>query len=166
MEAVLERQLKKMFTKGKSDVCLHNWMLGRDEARLISKFISDDCSARHLDLSYNIIGPKGAMHIAASLRENQSLVSLDLSINRIGGGVYELAEAVLLNRSLRNFNMARNRLSEAELLFLVETLAERVVPLRVDISDNEVTSRVRLSAARLRGSSLDVQVGRTAGRQR
>lgn len=64
-----------------------------------------------LDLYGNQIGPKGAKELAGVLKTNRKLTSLDLSVNDIGlKGAKELAALLKENQTLTSLELARNEI--------------------------------------------------------
>ena len=105
-----------------------------------------DSALGKLDLRNNDIGNAGATALAAALRENVTLVDLDLRFNRrIGDGGYcQLAGALQGNLSLLALAVDTNRLTqrinrklEANRRWLVSK-AERVVELEVLLADGDI----------------------------
>ena len=81
--------------------------LGAEGARLLALFLPSSTLVS-LNLEGNAIGPKGAAHLIAGLKENRTLRSLNLSSNFGEESLPTLCEALKNNETLNELRLASN----------------------------------------------------------
>ena len=94
--------------------------LGAEGARLLALFLPSSTLVS-LNLEGNAIGPKGAAHLIAGLKENRTLRSLNLSSNFGEESLPTLCEALTNNETLNELRLASNFDFGVDLKGLVKT---------------------------------------------
>ena len=94
--------------------------LGAEGARLLALFLPSSTLVS-LNLEGNAIGPKGAAHLIAGLKENRTLRSLNLSSNFGEESLPTLCEALKNNETLNELRLASNFDFGVDLKGLVKT---------------------------------------------
>lgn len=90
---------------------------------------------KHLDLScqrnFSEIGDAGVNHIAAGLKTNTTLKSIDLTGNEIGArGAQYLADALRANETLENLSLGCNDIGDSGFIAIIDALEEKNRTLR------------------------------------
>src|SRR3990167_578971 len=99
--------------------------LNDTKARVLAKAFRHNASLITLDLSSNKITDVGAKAIAKAFKHNTSLKTLDLSGNEIGaGGVEALIDLLQHNTSLRTLDLSCNLINVVERQLFAEALEE------------------------------------------
>ncbi|XP_026863835.2 leucine-rich repeat-containing protein 34 isoform X2 [Electrophorus electricus] len=116
--------LKQVFTLTDNDLLV------------LSKLLRNNSTVKALDVRYNRISDKGAVHIADLLQDNVALHSIDLMCNNIGvEGAERIAKSLHQNATLKRLRMTGNKIENkggmhfASMLQINNTLAE------LDLSD-------------------------------
>ncbi|XP_038624182.1 leucine-rich repeat-containing protein 71, partial [Tachyglossus aculeatus] len=115
---------------------------------------AEDLNLLHLSLRNNALSARGSLLLGRALsslrRADRSLVSLNLSYNRIGDdGAAHLAHGLRLNRSLLSLSLAHNHIGDAGALSLAQVLHPfelthtEVVERRRLLLDKETQDRLR-----------------------
>jgi hypothetical protein len=89
-----------------------------------------------LNLGCNLIRSEAARTIGRVLKNNCSLIHLDLSINSIGDGGPMLIEGLLHNKTLKVLNAACNRLTSSTFPALMNLLDQNMTLQKLDLSSN------------------------------
>ena len=106
-------------------------------AAAISIALTGNSSLITLNLSSNRIGDAGASFLSQALKENSSLITLDLTGNRIGhAGASSLSQALTANCSLITLNLGRNFLGGAGASSLTPALTANSSLSTLDLSRN------------------------------
>jgi hypothetical protein len=93
----------------------------------------------HLDLSYNQIGPPGALKLAGVLPKCAALVYLDLSGNYMGAdGAGTLAGVLAQCTALTYLNLSKNYIRGAGAESLAQVLPQCASLVYLDLSDNGI----------------------------
>jgi Ran GTPase-activating protein (RanGAP) involved in mRNA processing and transport len=131
---------------------------------------SEECSLKHLNISGNVLTIDGLTLLSDSLKENNSLeslniskvgnlgkeggkclslfiitnktlVKLDISANGLGFlGMYEVAEALQTNKTLSQLNIEGNKLDEAGCIFTAKALEVNHSLTTLDLTNNQIQS--------------------------
>ncbi|KAF8975251.1 hypothetical protein BGZ46_009295 [Entomortierella lignicola] len=102
--------------------------MGPQGASAMALAISSNEHLRYLYVPHNNIGDEGMAEICTSLKRNNSLIGLDLELNYNGMGqnvlsMKALAEALTVNKSLREVNLSYNLISTAAVQDLMAGVA-------------------------------------------
>jgi Ran GTPase-activating protein (RanGAP) involved in mRNA processing and transport len=140
------KKIKNAFQRASGDeVRMRNWWLTAAEVPDIFEGLRENLKVTVLDLSFNLLRPKGLARIAEALTTETRLEVLDLSGNRGKIGVLHLAEALQYNRVLRELDISLNEIDEKGMLYLMAALKEhthRPFLGVVNIQGNDVTPAV------------------------
>jgi Ran GTPase-activating protein (RanGAP) involved in mRNA processing and transport len=92
----------------------------------ICNFLMSPCSHLSvLDLSWNVIGEKGAITFASALPLNASLLDLNLASNSIGdNGGQRIVKSLKHHTKLATFNISQNEIADGT-CFVVAQVSDR-----------------------------------------
>ena len=111
-------------------------------ARRLSEALKVNTSLTELDISHNNIGDEGTIALAEALGEggNTTLTKLDISYNKIGKGASHLAKALKENKTLMSLNIETNSSGDEEIKAIAEALCEggNTTLTELDISYNHL----------------------------
>lgn len=115
--------------------------ISTDGLHLIMDYFLGQCEDSvlvELNLGCNLLRSEAARTIGRVLKNNFSLVHLDLSINNIAEGGHMLIEGLLQNKTLKVLNAACNRLTSSTVPVLMDFLKQDIVTLqKLDLSSNK-----------------------------
>lgn len=118
---------------------LHQSKVEDEKCRLLVKSLLDHPSLRELDLSYNIIGDRGARAIGKLLNRSK-LETLNICNNNIRGpGSKALAHALSKNSTLLSLNLRLNRLGDEGGQAIGQALLNNSTLLHLDLGGNEMS---------------------------
>jgi len=125
-----------------TSLSLHDWSsIGAEEDSSLSQALKVNTSLTSLDLSYNLIGDRGANSLSQALRVNTSLTSLNLSFNSIGDkGARFLSEALRVNTSLTSLVLSSNSIANEGANSLSQALTVNTSLTSLDLSINAISS--------------------------
>jgi Ran GTPase-activating protein (RanGAP) involved in mRNA processing and transport len=87
--------------------------------------MSPCCHLSVLDLSWNVIGEKGAITFASALPLNASLLDLNLASNSIGdNGGQRIVKSLKHHTKLATFNISQNEIADGT-CFVVAQVSDR-----------------------------------------
>ncbi|KAJ3209699.1 hypothetical protein HDU67_005993 [Dinochytrium kinnereticum] len=121
-----------------AEVSIRHRGLGPKGAQAIAVVLESNSTITKLDLSSNWIESGGA-YLGRSLQINRTLVTLDLSDNKLGllGGA-DIAEMLGYNSTLRNLCLSGNTLGDKEAVHLAEGLRQNSTLQVLDVSHNTI----------------------------
>lgn len=146
------KEMKQIEEQQHADICstlltldLSKNKISTDGLHLIVDYFLGQCEDSvlvELNLGYNLIRSEAARTIGRVLKNNCSLVHLDLSMNSIGEGGPLLIEGLLHNKTLRVLNAACNRLTCSTVPVLMDLLKHDKISLQqLDLSSNNFETK-------------------------
>jgi len=115
-------------------------------AQILSSAIQTSRVVRILDMHCNIIGDDGATAVAAMLKKNRTLTSLNVASCGFGDiGVFQLGEALKKNKSLKILNIGNHSLKKEDVQFR-NTMTDRGARVMADcIKENVGLKKLMMS---------------------
>ena len=99
---------------------------------------------KKLHLSYNNIGESGAEKLAQALMLNTTLRNLDLYGNEIGKqGAIEFSKALCLNSALKTLDVGDNKIDDEGAEALYQALTKNKTLRKLRITDNQISHNLR-----------------------
>ena len=110
-------------------------------ATALAVMLKENRTLLQLNVKNNCIGDGGATALAEMLKENRTLQQLDVSSNSIGsGGAIALAEMLKKNRTLQQLDVSCNAIGSGGATALAERLKENRMLQQLNISFNSISS--------------------------
>lgn len=107
--------------------------------QLLDKIHNNNPLVTHLNLSNQIIDDIKAQAIAAALIENRSLISIDLSFNKItAGGASAIAQSLEDHPLLTILNLQNNQIGSEGVLCIIEALKKNRVLKSINLKLNSI----------------------------
>lgn len=136
------KRLNLRMTKLDSDCVSRNSKRAPEGAapavKRLAEALKENKSLEELDLSFNYLGPTGAIYLAEALKINQGLKQLLIYGCKLGNdGVKCIADALKENQTLQHLNIICNDLDEDGLNYFVDALKTKN-SLRLYITDIRV----------------------------
>lgn len=109
------------------------------DVALFADLLSENTSLQLLDLSYNKIGYLGAVDLARMLSHNSDLRELNLEWNEFGtaGCVHILKEGLLMNNTIKTFNLSNCGLDDVCAQLLAQIMSENAIE-EIIVANNRV----------------------------
>ncbi|KAF9898352.1 hypothetical protein BX616_004142, partial [Lobosporangium transversale] len=116
------------FNRALTSLSLDMNEMGSQGATALATALASNRNLMYLYIPHNNIGDRGLAMICESLKRNQVLIGLDLELNHIGHGqsiegMKALAEALKVNKALREINLSFNSFPTPAIEALMEGLA-------------------------------------------
>lgn len=109
------------------------------KARAVAVALAESRALITLCLSINRIGCSGARALAKALVTNQTLTNLDLGRNNVGnGGARALASALKTNQTLRRLNLQQNAIGSGGAHALAVALKQNATLLVLNLMNNVI----------------------------
>lgn len=123
---------------------LHRNRMSTNGAAALSKAVKNNKILQFLNISGTSLG-EGIELLAAGLENNHSLVSMDLSNNSIQGRHIEKLSKVLVSTSLKDLNLASNKIADEGCEYLANMMIgayDAGCPLvKFNLSSNQITHK-------------------------
>jgi Ran GTPase-activating protein (RanGAP) involved in mRNA processing and transport len=134
-QRITEKGIQILQNKFLTNLYLKSMELRDKDAEIISNCLKNNHSMIHLDLSDNKIGPEGAKFIGRLINET-SLIKLNLGKNRMEDGVAHFGEALRKNKSLKNLDLSHNDINETGFKCIFNSLMDHQSIFELDMSQN------------------------------
>lgn len=139
------------------------WFVSRSHLLdLCSYLVSKTCVLKMLDLSWNKIGPHGAIALGMALRKNASLEEMNVASNSIGDyGGQRLVSSLVSHRTLQTFILSQNEIADRTCFVASRVLKDHPSIRRLDLTFNPLGEAGARSIYRtiLRGLKCWVMMG-------
>uniref|UniRef100_UPI003D9E30BB leucine-rich repeat-containing protein 34 n=1 Tax=Danio rerio TaxID=7955 RepID=UPI003D9E30BB len=113
-----------------------------DDMLVLTKTLEGNSAIKGLDLRYNCITDKGAVHIAHLIQDSKSLQSLDLMCNDIeADGAEVIAKSLHKNITLKTLRMTGNKIGNQGAMQLATMLQINATLEEVDVSDCDLATQ-------------------------
>ena len=113
--------------------------ISNDGAKFISDCLEHNNNLQELNLSRSEITNEGVKQLFEAIRINTALLKLDISKNWITTeGIVEFLKAIICNSVLQSLNFTHNNITKCGLIQIEQCIKERLSPLKVFISWNEI----------------------------
>jgi Ran GTPase-activating protein (RanGAP) involved in mRNA processing and transport len=111
-------------------------------AALHDLFVEGCCEVQSLKLGYNNLRPQHVRHFSPALREEKTLVYLDLAWNSLGDdGAMWLAHALRQNTTLLALDVTHNEIKEKGCFVIADMLKENRGLERIRLNENPIGER-------------------------
>eukprot|EP00602_Paraphysomonas_sp_CaronLab_P005736 CAMPEP_0185032330 /NCGR_PEP_ID=MMETSP1103-20130426/20305_1 /TAXON_ID=36769 /ORGANISM="Paraphysomonas bandaiensis, Strain Caron Lab Isolate" /LENGTH=561 /DNA_ID=CAMNT_0027568181 /DNA_START=326 /DNA_END=2011 /DNA_ORIENTATION=+ len=126
-------------TRSLQKVRLAGCKINHTTSQLVGQMLAQDDHIKELDLSFNMLGAKGAEDIANALSVNRILSHLNLRSNNIGpiGGMY-IVDSLIVNKSVLVLCMSDNSVGLEVMTLLSGRLAGNLPNLRHSVKTDEL----------------------------
>ena len=113
--------------------------ISNDGAKLISDCLKHNNCLQELNLSRSEMTNEGVKQLSEVIKINMTLLKLDISKNWITTeGIVDFLKAIVCNSVLQSLNIAHNSITKCGLIQIEQCIKERLSPLKVFISWNEI----------------------------
>ncbi|KAL4512587.1 hypothetical protein ABPG72_020424 [Tetrahymena utriculariae] len=93
-----------------------------ETAKSISQMLKVNQTFSFLDISHSLLGPNGLNEIVKGLKQNKSLVYLNLSFNELGPECGKILQPMLLNSKIIELDLSNNKIGNQSLEKIGETI--------------------------------------------
>ena len=113
--------------------------ISNDGAKFISNCLKHNNSLQELNLSRGEMTNEGVKQLSEAIGINMVLLKLDISKNWITTeGIVDFLKAIVCNSVLQSLNITHNNITKCGLIQIEQCIKERLSPLKVFISWNEI----------------------------